>query len=896
MTEINSIQDSTPIPSIPILTTKLSIPRVRSNIVPRRRLSQRLSKTILNHIPLTLVSAPAGYGKTTMVIEGLNSLGQPYLWLSLDKNDNEPNRFFSYLITALQTVVNEIGYSISSLIGIGQLPPPETLMSYLVNELVNLTVPVTLVLDDYHQISNQYIHQAIQFLIGQQPPKFSLVIITREDPPFPLSNWRVRNLLYEFRADDLRFIGNEVGEFFGATMGVKLNSQQLSALESRTEGWVAGLQLAGLSMKGSKPEQAAEFIETFRGNHHFILDYLGSEVLHHLDPELKEFICRVAVLERFSASLCNAITGRNDSQTFLNELEQNNLFLIPLDGQREWYRFHHLFADFLSTELTRPTNLDIHRRAAEWLQENGYMEEAIRYNLMGEDWDKAAELILATADQSVLKGAIATLLGWVNSLPPTMVESRTELIVYKAWSLFITGKAPEAQDCAYMLEGQGLLEKLNPVNRGRLLSLQAWLAGFQGSLEIERLAREGLKLIPESDTLFTIITLVPLAKALLAKGAANEATRTYSKAYQIGRQTLGHSLPTITAAINLAFSLHEQGRRREAVSVCEEVLERYVDKHGRPLPIAEMAYIPLSSLYYESNKLSQAREYAFKAMDISRKLLAEQIMGGDAERTIALVQYASGETEAALETLREARQLTAEIGFSEVVKMYTRTEIELLLRRGETALGRQWAEFWKLTPEIRPEPRLIPTLCTYTRLLIAEERLQEAANLLVNLEKAVSDELQYWVMIVHILQAIVLSALGNENKALSHLKKSLILAAPERYSRIFIDTGPRLLGILPSVRKVAPDLVDEILAAVRNPVGEKVNNGLGSETLIEQLSERELEILSLVAEGRSNQEIAAQLFITVGTTKWHLNNIYGKLGAGSRTQAVAEARRLFLLP
>ncbi|HWI63813.1 MAG TPA: AAA family ATPase, partial [Symbiobacteriaceae bacterium] len=425
-----------------MLATKFFAPSARPDLLPRPQLLRRLEDGLRAGRRVTLVTAPAGYGKSTLITAWLASRAEPFAWLSLDAGDNDPARFLAYLFAACQRATGELlGPPPDSLVT-SPLAPADLMMMPLINSLAGRETPLVFVLDDYHYIQATYVHDCIQCLVDHQPAGIHLVLVTRVDPPLSLPRWRVRNQITEMRTDDLRFSPDEAAAFLRGLTGLALPDEAVALLDARTEGWVAGLQLAALSMQGWDADRAAAFIRSFSGTHHFVLDYLVDEVLRQQAPEVREFLCQTAILDRLGADLCDAVTARQESRTMLARLAQSNLFLIPLDESRQWYRYHHLFADVLRMQSDRRLQAPLHLRAAHWFEAHGEPAEAVRHALAAEDSAEAERLILAAADGMLQSGLGRTVLEWLALLPAERLMANPDLIATHAWALFLTGKVP----------------------------------------------------------------------------------------------------------------------------------------------------------------------------------------------------------------------------------------------------------------------------------------------------------------------------------------------------------------------------------------------------------------------------------------------------------------------
>lgn len=875
-----------------LLATKLFTPARRPNLIHRARLTTRLNAGLHNGHRLTLISATAGYGKTTLVIDWLAEVDRATAWLALDERDDDPAQFVTYLIAALQTLDPALGEAARSLLQAPQLPPVESMATALLNDVAALTMPGLLVLDDYHVIRAAYQHAFIEFLIEHLPPTLHLVIITREDPPFALSRLRVRGQLTEIRADDVRFTLDEAADFVQRTMHLTLSAGEVHQLEARTEGWIAGLQLAALSLQGRDEQQAAEFIAAFGGSDRYVIDYLVEELLSRQPEPVREFLRDTAILDRLSAALCNAVTGRSDGDQLLTHLDQSNLFLIALDRERRWYRYHHLFADSLRAGLAQSEQTILHHRAASWFEAAGAWPEAIKHALAAADFDQAARLIARTAADSFQRGVLFTLRGWLQALPEASVKRNEDLASYLSWVLYLTGDIESALRWLTALTDDHT-RHWSPAARGRLIGLRAWLANARSDPRAAQLAQQALELSGEADPFFYSLALLAYGQALREQGQTAASTRTYFEAADIGRR-IGAPLTTMGALLNAIFNLNDQGQRREALRQCQQAQAELIDQRGQPLPLASLIAIPLSVLHYEANDLDQSRAYAVQGQTAGRRLLAARILGGDCERVLALISYIDGQVDDARRIVRETRDLPLQL--ARVVAYMNMLEAEFNIREGQLAAAQRWADTSGLASHTAPGAGYESTSFTYVRLLRAQQRWPEVLELLQRLDEQMTAGGRLGRLItVSLLQALTHHDLDAAAAALQALSRAVRLAAPEDYRRRFLDEGQAVAGLLPQVRGVAPTFVDEVLRAFGRVDHESIIPPRAAHAAIDPLSDQELTVLRLLAQGLSNRAIAQKLVITVGTAKWHVHNLYSKLGVGNRTQAVARARELNLI-
>jgi LuxR family maltose regulon positive regulatory protein len=875
--------------AVPVLTTKLNIPPVRNDWVPRQRLLDKLNAGL--HSKLTLVSASAGFGKTTLLSEWSGRSQYPVAWLSLDEGENDPVRFMHYLLAALQKVDEDIGRGLSSILGTPRLPPPESLITTLINELPAAVGPVFLVLDDYHAIRAEWIHEAVEFLIERMPAQMHLVLATRHDPPLSLPRLRVRNQLLELREDDLRFTADEAAVFLSQALDLRCDANIISALEARTEGWIAGLQLAALSMKGRSQESLGDFVAAFSGSHRHVIDYLADEVLAQQPEEIRAFLQQTSILDRLTAPLCDALTGRDDSATILRQLEHSNLFLIPLDDQRTWYRYHRLFADFLRTDLEERDRTMLHVKAARWFEAQELWPESVKHALAsGEVWEAARTIGLA-ADSALQIAALTTLDDWLDALPDQVVRDSVELATYKGFASFYRGLPGQAASYA-QAAGRKLNADAPPASVGRLLALQAHLSLSGGSYaEAIELGRESLACLDKDDHLFRGLTLNLLGQSLEWQGDVAAAADAYREGASTGRKAADH-VGALAAQTNLAFALNELGRLQEAIALCQD-FEDEVRRTNRPSLPARASNLAWSWLSYEANELDCAGEQARQALNLSQGAgFADAILR--VQYTLARVHLAQGEMAAARQVVQDAHHLMARLNLElPQAGWFAALEAEINLRAGDIAAAMHWAETSGLGVDDSPGRYEGDIYLTFARLLMAQSRYGEADRILSTMERsAVSGGRLRTLITIYLLQARILSAQGRKVAARDRVESALDLAAPQGYLRALLDEGQQVATMLPEVRHVAPQFVDSLLEAFSGKAA--LAEGT-ADSPVEPLTERELEILRLIAAGRSNPEIAESLYLSLNTVKWHAKNLYGKLGVSNRVEAAARAQELGVL-
>ena len=875
--------------AVPLLITKLNVPPLRSDRVSRPRLLDRLDGGL--YCKLTLVSASAGFGKTALLSKWADRCKYPVYWLALDESDNDSVRFMHYLIAALRQVDSKIGTVVSGLLRTPQFPPPDSLVTILINEIAPACGPFVLVLDDYHVIHLEWIHEAVEFLISHMPAQMHLALATRHDPPLSLPRLRVRNQLVELREDDLRFTAEEAATFLHQALGLTIDAPLIDLLEARTEGWVAGLQLAALSMRGRSRESLGDFVAAFSGSHRHVIDYLADEVLAQQSEEIRTFLLQTSILDRLTGSLCDLLTGRDDSVAVLRELEQANLFLIPLDDQRIWYRYHHLFAEFLRADLDNADRAVLHLSAARWFGHHELWSESVKHALASGDMEEAAHTIELAADSALQIAALSTLRDWLDALPNQVVRDSAELATYRGFVSFYRGRISRAASYAQDAH-RSLSSSAPPSSVGRLLSLRAHIALADGSYsEAIELCREALACLGADDHLFRGLVLNLLGQTLEWQGDVAAAADAYQEGAATGRRAADH-VGALAAQTNLAFALNELGRLQEALALCQELEDdrRQTRQASFPAGVSNLAQ---SWLLYEMNQLDRARDEAQQALDLARVTgFADAVLR--VQRTLARVHLALGEIAAARQLVQEVFQFTARLDLEvPQVDWFKAFEAEINLRVGDITAADHWAKSAGLSVQDSPGRYEEDIYIILARLLFAQRRYEEAGLILSTMERMAADGGRRRALItIYLLQARMRWAQGQRDVARSRVESALRLAATQGYLRAFLDEGEVIAAVLSNVRHVAPHFVDSVLEAFPRQ-GTSVERG--ADSLVEPLTVRELEILRLIAAGRSNPEIAESLYLSLNTIKWHAKNLYGKLGVSNRVEAAARAQELELL-
>lgn len=905
--------------SIPILATKFYIPPPPSKIVARSRLVQQLTEGLISGRKLTLISAPAGFGKSTLVSEWILSRAKKVAWLSLDENDNDPTRFLIYVISAMQTISPNLGASILDALQSPQIPPIDSILTAFLNEISAIPDDLILVLDDYHLTDAKSVDEALTFLIEHLPPRMHVVITTREDPSLPIHRLRARNQLTEIRAADLRFTSSEAAEFLNQVMGLNLTAEEVDKLDKRTEGWIAGLQLAALSMKGQQDIHG--FIQAFAGDHRYIVDYLAEEVLRRQTEDIRSFLLQTSILDRLDGSLCDAVTNQSGGRSKLEQLQRGNLFLIPLDEKRHWFRYHHLFADVLRMHLLaeQPDQVHaLHHRASEWFEQNNLTADAIHHALEAKDFDRAANLIERAVPEARRNRQEAQLLSWLKSIPDEVLQNRPVLSVHYAGTLLQIGIMDDVEKRLQQVERW--LDKENQeqpiyVDEEEFQHLPALVAMYHAAVSLlnadvtntMRYAQQVLDLASEDDNLLRGSASSLLGLAYWSGGNLDTTYKMFSNgmAYLL---KVGFIPDVIGGSVTLADIQIIQGHLREAMDIYEHGLQ-LATKQGAPvLRGAADMHVGMAELYRERNELHAAVQSLHK----SKELGEFNGLPKNPYRwrvVMARIKESQGDYDAALQLLNEAEPLYLS-DFSPNVCPITALKARIWIKQGELEKALDWARERKLSIEEEPSYLREFEQITFARILLSQYQnshaknfLNEAIGLLDRLLKAAEAGGRNGSVIeILILQALAYQMRENISSALSALERALKLAEPEGYVRVFVDEGKNLETLLRKAasRKIMPEYIAKLLSAF-----EAERKGLDVETppsaapvsgsLIEPLSQRELDILRLFKTELSGPEIAQELVIALSTVRTHTKSIYNKLNVNSRRTAVKRAIELGLI-
>jgi LuxR family transcriptional regulator, maltose regulon positive regulatory protein len=900
-----------------LLATKINLPRPRPDRLARSRLRQRLDEGLGR--ALILVCTPPGFGKTTLLADWATSTAMPVAWLSLDPDDNDPARFWRYVVAALERAGVAVAERVGSLSPQGGEASGHAVVTAVINQLEALPDQVVLALDDYHVIESSPIHDGVAFLLDHLPPQLHLVIAGRSDPPLQLARLRATGRLCELRAADLRFTPEETGAFLRELWGLDLAPEAVTVLEGRTEGWAVGLQLAALSLR-DRPDPDV-FLDAFSGTHRFILDYLSEEVLERQPQPVRAFLLQSSVLERLSGPLCDAVTGTSGGQDMLEALERANLFLVPLDEERRWYRFHHLFADLLRASLQRShpeLAPELHRRAADWCQQHGLIDDAIRHRLGSGDAPSAARLVEEQLDEALRRGEDVILQRWLSALPEEAVQAVPALCLAQGLMEFHLGHLHSVERLLEHAE-QAFDPRRQPprpvrTTAGMVAELPAAIALLRAELTAVRgdsagtagYARSALAEMAAEEHAPRFWARWLLAFAAWLGGRMEDAERALVELVAEGRATPEFD-PVMSTGFTLARVQRARGRLDAALRTCQDGLS-FATQGGRLTGYqAGEPHVGIAEVLYERDELDLALEHVTQGIELCRQVLVLRKWDRGL-CTLGWIRQAMGEADAALEAMDEACRLYPTVEVASLFNPAPAERARLLLAQGRVDEAARWTEERGLSDDDEVSyPRERDHL-VLARVLLARAEPARALGLLDRLDTLA--ELQgraASVIEIRALRALALQATGDHQGALAAVAEALSLAQPERCVRVFADEGPPMAALLKSLMGArragrwaaasgaAQEHLNRVVQAFApaGPRGTTAAAGLG---LIEPLTAREREVLSLIAAGRRNREIANELVVTIETVKKHTSHIFDKLGAANRTQAVTRARELGLVP
>lgn len=872
---------------LPILATKLSIPPLRPQVVNRPRLLNRLNEGLRHR--LTLISASAGFGKTTLICQWLKHVERPVACLSLDKEDNDPIRFLTALAATLQTIAPSLCEETLRALQSPQPPPLNAILITLLNDLTAIQDPLVLVLDDYHIIDNEAVNQILTSLITHLPPSMHLVITTREDPHIPLARLRAQDQLTELRVGDLRFTPSEAITFLTQIMGLALSTQNAALLANRTEGWITGLQLAALSLRGH--DDVAGFIASFTGSHHFVLDYLVEEVLTHQPQHIQTFLLRTSILERLCGPLCDAVIcdASINGQTALQELERANLFIIPLDNERYWYRYHHLFADLLRQRLRQQNEQcqerELHIRASTWFEDQGHLLEAFHHAVAANDIERTTHLVEGNGMPLHFRGALIPVLRWLESLSATTLDTWPSLWVMYASALSMAGQLNKVEEKLQAAETvlHGMVQDDWARNLiGHIAAIRALVAATQYQEEtIIVQSRRALEYLHPNNLAIRTATIWKLGWAYQMQGDRVAAEQAYTETISLCRES-GNLMIHISATVGLGAIQEANNQLHQAVQTYQHALQL---AGGQPQLVLCEAHLGLARIFYEWNELDTAQYHGHQSLQLAQPYESVIDRFIVSETFLARLSLASNDIADATTRLAQAEQSARRRNSVARLPEIAAVQILLLLQQGDLTTAAHLAHMHNLP--ISQARVYLAHGDTSAALAVLEPWQQQAEA------RKWEDECLRGM----VLQAVALFLHGARNRAIHLLRKTLAIAEPAGFIRLFADEGAIMAHLLSE--GIASGIASDYIRIVRPLCGaekqQDTQNLPSAQSLLKPLSQRELEVLQLMALGHSNQEICKQLFLALDTVKGHNRKIFGKLQVQRRTEAVARARELGLL-
>jgi LuxR family maltose regulon positive regulatory protein len=887
------------------LTTKLFIPPIRKGYVHRQRLTNRLNQGVDGK--LTLVSGPAGFGKTALLSNWVSGVKRPVGWISLDVGDNDKDRFSLYLIKAFQKISDGFANEVLEMLYSAKPLTSDVFLPYFIHQITEIQEPFLIVLDDYHVITKPEIHDLILTILENQPQKMHLVISTRSDPPWPLARWRAQGELSEIRTQDLRFILNETSTFLNEEMKTNLSTEDIKRLDDRTEGWVAGLQMAALSMQ--KQDDLPGFIQRFTGSHRFVFDYLIDEVFEGLSQENREFLLKTSTLDRMCAQLCDYLRDQNVCQQILDQLDQMNLFVIPLDDHRSWYRYHYLFRELLGQILkqTYPEQIpELHRKAREWYQCNGLIGDAIHHGMAEGDMEQVADLIEKNIFEALELRDQNLLTRWLENLPAEIIHSSPWLNIAYARLAITTGSpndvAAHLQNAEISLEKRTGLEPIQEQHiRSYIASIRANLSITAGEIEKSiDYARQALQLLPQKDKLMRCLVASTLGTSLQRCGYFEEAAQAFTSGINAGR-AIGDSNAVISLYGDLIGLYVEQGQLRQGYEQCRraiQYIERGYQKRGRYTPGAAHIHFRMSTILRHWNDLDGSLQHARFCDEILDKWGLRYRLNFV---NLAIALHAVGDFPEAHRTLREA-ELVAKQDSTFWLEDVKATQVLFWLVEGNLKAATRWAleREWDIDGEIDYQNQLLYRTLVHVRLAQGQggddSALEEGIHLLPRLMRLYksSGATAYLIQSL-ILQTLAFQSKGYQDRALKSLKRAISLGEVGGYIRVFVREGESMEKLLriANVQGEGTPYIQKLLSAFDSVRSENIESSLGS--LTESLTDRELDVLRCLDSDMTIPEMANSLVISIETVRTHIKRIYRKLDVHSRFEAITKAKKLQLI-
>ncbi len=889
------------------LKTKCFVPPIQARWLSRTRLTKRMNAGFKG--TLTLLSAPAGFGKTTLLADWIHQEKIAVAWLSIDINDNDPQQFLAYIIAGFQRLKAGTGKAALKMLQSPQPPPVESILTTLINDVNRIPTDHALVLDDYHLIDAKPIHELISFWLEHPPERTHLMIATRADPPLALARLRGQCQLTELRGAELGFTVDEIVDLFHNRMNLSISLEDIDNLETCTEGWIAGLQLAALSL--SRCEDPSVFIKAFKGEHRYIADYLTEEVLNRQSEHLRRFLLQTSILERLCSPLCDAVTRQDDGQELLNTLERENLFLIPLDDERFWYRYHHLFADLLKQRLRLSQGdlvAELHRRASQWLAQNGFKNEAVDHAFAAQDYTQAAKLIEEVAESNWDRARESRLMRWFQKLPNDHINASPSLSIFYARELFKNGYPEDAemrlQAAESLLDSASIGDLNKDGQRGRIAAIRAYISARMGDTSrIIRFANQALKCLPQKDLMWRSVAATTLGFGYGWAGAGDlvKAHQAFSKAREISKSA-GNLYYNIFAGSCLGAVLLMQAKLKEAKTLNQKVLNLAIENGIEQTGIVGSLYGNVGMILCEWNQLDEGIRQIKKGVELS-ELGRDPVIQASCQVSLLKAYIYRKDYAGAFKLMAQINECAGNFMLPPwITNTISAFNVFIWLATGNLNAALQWARERKLSIDDEIDNLRVLEYLALAHMLIVQKQLDDADGLLQRLIKTAKAGDQVYIVIEMLLwRASVFKAKGEYQAALGALNKALALAESGGLLMIFVSKGNPVAELLAELIEAKKKDRDNTRTGFSLAYAKKLLTVFKADTqvkitgLMDPLSSRELEVLHLIAAGLSNREIAEKLFISLNTVKTHTKNINSKLNVNSRTRAVARAKALNLL-
>lgn len=877
-----------------ILETKLNRPHLPKRLVSRPDLIKRLSSGLSRK--LTVISAPAGYGKTTLLCQWIGQINRPAAWYSIDKTDNDKVHFFTYLISAIQKIHPGVGHdSLRLFQAQSKMPSMEYILGILINDISSIKDDFLLVIDDYHLIDSKDVHNNFFYLLEHLPPRMHVVIATRSDPPIMLARLRSQAQIVELRANDLCFNKDEISSFFNHVMGLNLLISDIEKLDSRIEGWAAGLQMAALGMQGK--EDISSFVQAFTGSSRYIMDYLVEEVFEGQSEDIQDFLYKTSILNRMNGPLCNTVTGQNDSQAILESLEQANLFIIPLDDHRNWYRYHHLFAELLKKRLrdTMPNEVkDLHRKASLGFEDQVLITEAIDHALKAEDYSRAEALISRIAEQLWFKGEQGILLTWIALLPKNRVAVNPGLYTILAMCVSLDGRFDEADE--YLLAAEDNLGDSDKQLKGMIDAVRSYIQDYRGDYKSsEGYGKSALSILTDEHAIWRCLASCAMGDVHVQKNSHLErAAESYQEAVRCANIAGDHYCVTL-AQHRLVVMYQRRGQLRKAL----QRIEQYISEENPWNNQSGALFLIYGELLYEMNRLGEAEEQINRSLELC---LHQHHAAAIPYCRIKLAQIrlALGDNHTAFRETQQAMDLLRRSDIPPWVESFVVSwKVKYHIIRGELDLAEDVLQQRALSLEGAFTYPNVSEYLVFCRSLSAQGRTEEALELLKRLDKhLVAMDWMNLAFETRLVQSLVLQSKGRKDEAMDVLASVLALAEPEGYMRLFVDEGEPGKELLQGAtrRDIHSEYVNKILFEMDHQhAWKKQANRTDQTRIMEELSERELQVLRLLRTPLSSTEIGQELFISSNTVRTHIKSIYAKLDVHNRREAIDKGQELGLV-